>query len=101
MYPGQTQPGSGPDGTRLEPLTHAVLASRPGILSDSATNAAGFLILPQLLMILPLLPKRTNVQPRKPSLMLCWRRRDVEVNPKVTQNNYPPCTTVTHKHYAA
>ena len=88
-FPGQTQPDSGPGGTRSELLTHAVLASRPGILSDSATSVVGSLIpLARLLAMAP--PKRTSVEPRRPSLMLCSRLRGAEVSPKVTENKSLP-----------
>ena len=90
MCPDQIQPRSGPGGTRSELLTYAVLASRLGILFDNATNAAGSLIPAHLLAIVPLLQKQTNVQPRKPSLMLSWRLRDAEVSRMATVNKSSP-----------
>lgn len=94
-HPGRTQPDPGPDGTRLELLTHAMLASHPGMLSDSTMNAAGFLIPANLLAVIPASPKQTSVQPRKPSSMLFWKLKDAEVNPKVNEISSSPRHTIT------
>lgn len=99
--PGQIQPDSGRSGTRSELLTHAVLASLLGMLSDSATNAAGSLIPVHLLAIVPLLPKRTSVQPRKPSLMLCWKLRDAQVSLMATVDKLSPQCYCYATHYPA